>query len=210
MRRSLFIPNILILLSTLTFIFSSAQGAECFDSSPSVKNNIDMYEEIQARELTPVEFEQLTKLFKDMRGDWSGKAETVRCKGTVAKPREEKIEYTVDADVEPGLSNNIDIKLSLNSSEKKQVYEETQHYFLTPKRLGVTDTTRAGDVQLINIARNFLVYLRKHNQRTTAGGLVAQEFVKTIAMYGDTLMMQDFSYSNGVLDSKRTLTLSHK
>lgn len=209
MRRSLFTPNILVLLLVLFFLISSAQGAECFEPSPSVKNNIDMYEEIQARELTPVEFEQLTKLFKDMRGDWSGKAETVRCNGTVTKPHEEKIEYTVDADVEPGLSNNIDIKLNLNSSEKKQVYEETQHYFLTPKRLRLTENTRAGDVQLINITRNFLVYLRKHNQRTTAGGLVAQEFVKTIALYGRTLMMQDLSYSNGVLGSKRTVTLSH-
>ena len=122
-------------------------------------------------------------LFKNMRGAWEGKAQQVTCRGDVNAPREEATNFTVETDVDTALKNAIIIKSSLHSSEKKQSYKETLAYYLTPNRLGITEFTRAGDVELINVAPNFLVYLRKENKRTPAGGLVAQEFVRSIALY---------------------------
>lgn len=199
---SIFFSLLLLLVSATT-----VQAVECFAPSPSVKNNIDVYEEIKTRKLTKAEYEQLSQLFKSIKGGWKGKAETVTCKGSQDAPRQDTVRYDVVSDVETGLSNSIMIKSELHSSEKKQNYQETLTYFLSPERLGVTDSSRAGDVELINVARNFLVYLRKVNKRTPAGGLVAQEFVKSIAVYDHSLMLEDLSYSNGLLESRSTWKL---
>jgi len=201
--------TIIVIILLLIFI-SPVQAVDCFAPSPSVKKNIDIYEEIQTRELTNTEYDELSQLFKHMQGAWTGKAETVTCKGDEDAPREEKTSYTVDADIESGLSNSILFSLKMHSSEKKQSNQEKITYYLTPKRLGVTELTRAGDVELINIAPNFLVYLRKINRHTPAGGLVAQEFVKTLAVYDHSMMIEDLNYSNGVLDSRRTVSLNRR
>lgn len=199
---SIFFSLLLLLVSATT-----VQAVECFAPSPSVKNNIDVYEEIKTRKLTKAEYEQLSQLFTSIKGGWKGKAETVTCKGSQDAPRQDTVRYDVVSDVETGLSNSIMIKSELHSGEKKQNYQETLTYFLSPERLGVTDSSRAGDVELINVARNFLVYLRKVNKRTPAGGLVAQEFVKSIAVYDHSLMLEDLSYSNGLLESRSTWKL---
>ena len=215
--RALYIPLfthrlvLLLLFVTLLLMLSpQVQAVECFAPSPSIKNNIDIYEDIQTRALTKTEYEELSMLFKNMRGAWEGKAQQVTCRGDVNAQREEATNFTVETDVDTALKNAIIIKSSLHSSEKKQSYKETLAYYLTPNRLGITEFTRAGDVELINVAPNFLVYLRKENKRTPAGGLVAQEFVRSIALYDHSLMMEDLNYSNGLLDSKNTWTLSRK
>ena len=200
-----------MLLVTLSLMMSPlAQAVDCFAPSPSIKKNVDIYEDIQTRALTKAEYEELSQLFKNMRGAWSGKAHKVTCRGEIDAPREETTDYSLDTDVDTKLKNAIIIKSSLHSSEKKQSYQEKLTYFLTPERLGITEFTRAGDVELINVAPNFLVYLRKENKRTPAGGLVAQEFVRSIALYDHSLMVEDLNYSNGLLDSKNTWTLSRK
>ena len=144
---SIFFSLLLLLVSATT-----VQAVECFAPSPSVKNNIDVYEEIKTRKLTKAEYEQLSQLFTSIKGGWKGKAETVTCKGSQDAPRQDTVRYDVVSDVETGLSNSIMIKSELHSGEKKQNYQETLTYFLSPERLGVTDSSRAGRVRaLLNV-----------------------------------------------------------
>lgn len=197
----------ILLLLTLS---SPVQAVECFSPSPSVKNNIDVYEEIHTRDLTKTEYDELSQLFDEMRGGWTGKAVDVTCRGDEDHPREEKTDFTVEADIDTDMSKAFVLDLNLHSDAKRQSTHEKLSYFLSQKRLGITKASRAGDIELINVAPNFLVYMRKINRRTRAGGSVALEFVKSLAVYDHGLMMEDLRYSNGVLESKRTMSLNRK
>jgi hypothetical protein len=205
-HRTLLILTGLSLLSVPV----ASTAVTCFAPSPSVKRNLDMYEEIQTRPLTNDEFEKLSQLFREIQGNWQGQAETLTCKGTVDAPRQETETFDVDTDIESGTSNDIVIKSELHSNEKKQKTQETLTYYLTPDRLGLTEFSRAGDIEITTVAHNFLVYLRKVNKRTPAGGLVAQEFVRTIALYDNSLMMEERSYTNGLLEAHSTWKLMRK
>lgn len=202
--------RIILPIFALLSVIPPVQAVECFSPSPSVKKNIDIYEEIHTRDLSKTEYEELSRLFNKMRGRWNGKAVDITCKGDEDHPREEKTQFTVEADIDTDLSKAFVLDLNLHSDEKKQSRHEKLSYYLSPKRLGITESSRAGDIELINVAPNFLVYLRKVNRHTPAGGLVAQEYVKTLAVYNHGLMMEDLNYSNGVLASKRTVSLNRQ
>lgn len=203
--------GVLQLISTLFFIVPiTVNAAPCFSSSPSIKHDIDIYEPIQATELTPEQHDLVKQMFKRMIGRYTGTTQSEYCKGNVDAVDVQRTEYDADVDVESMLNDGIEISYQLHSHEEKKRIQDALSLYLSATRLGITENTAVGDIQILNLTRNFLVYLRKYVVRTVAGGAIAREEVRSFAIYDRSLMMEYLEYSNGLLAQKMTWTLERK
>lgn len=208
LQYSYYFSQYLLLLLLLLPMVASA--ANCFSPSPSIKQNIDIYEPIQATELSREQNEMVSQIFKRITGSWVGTTTSIICKGTLDAIDEKSTEYDAEVEIETLLRNGIKISNQLHSRQDRKKVQDTLQLYLSKQRLGITENSAVGDVQIVNLTRNFLVYLRKFVVRTVAGSAIATEEIRSLAIYDHRLMMEYLVFSNGLLAEKMTWTLQRK
>lgn len=182
-------------------------AAECFESSPAKIRGIPLTAEINIRNITDDEYQILNRLIKGMAGFWNGTASEISCTGTAAVPREDKQEYQVHvyaATRYMPVEDTLALKFRANwdgvtrNSSKQQNFR----FLLTREKLRLDKNTPAGDVNTIKIADNFLVISKKNNVRNRTGGIIVEELVRTYRLTYNTLSIDYYFYSNGLMVSR--------
>ncbi|WP_455220257.1 hypothetical protein [Kaarinaea lacus] len=179
-------------------------AAECFENSPAKSRGMPLTDGIKISNISEDEYQLLSQLIKGMKGFWSGTASEISCKGTSVAPREERHEYKVHVyattrymPVEDTLM--LKFRATWEGVTRNTSKLENFRFLLTRERLRLDRNTPAGDVETVKIANNFLLINKKNNVRNPAGGVVAQEIVRSYQLTYNTLKIEYYFYSNGLL-----------
>jgi len=196
----------LIVLPVTTF------AAECFESSPAKNRDVPLTIGAEISNITDDEYQLLTRLIKGMTGFWNGTATEISCAGTITAPREEEHSYKVRVyatDKYMPVEDTLVLKFRATWEGVSRNTDKLENFrfLLTPERLRLDRNTPAGDVETVKLADNFLVIAKKNNVRNPTGGVVVQEIVREYRMTYNTLSIEYFFYSNGLLVSKSTWEL---
>jgi hypothetical protein len=182
-------------------------AAECFAGSPAKNRGLPLTAEIEIKNITDDEHQTLTRFIKNLEGFWKGTATEINCKGATSAPMEEKHDYKVDVHatskylpVEDALS--LKFRATWDGKTRNTSKMENFRFFLTPQRLRLDRNIPAGDVATIKVAENFLVFTKMTHMRNAAGGVVAQEIVRSFQLAHRTLTIEYLVYSNGMLAAK--------
>ena len=212
------------MLSTRQFAFLSmswaalvsveATAAECFGNSPSKNRGLPLTAEIAIKNIASDEYQTLERLIKNMEGFWNGTATEINCKGDASATAEEKHEYKVHVHATTKYmpvedTQSLKFRATWEGKTRNTTKLENFRFFLTQDRLRLDRNIPAGDVEIIKIEDNFLVLTKKTNVRNRAGGVVAQEIVRSYLLTHNTLSIEYLAYSNGRLVAKSHWELRH-
>ena len=197
----------------LMVITPVAMGANCFDNSPSKNQGLQLTAELEVKDLSQNEYDELSRLINLMKGFWRGSVIEITCKGDLAAVIEEKHHYNVRArgttkymSVEDTLA--LRFRASWDGSTRNVSKPVNFRLLLTKQRLRLDRNIPAGDVETIKVLANFLVFHRKSNVRNPSGGVVTQEIVRSFAVTHNSLAIEYLLFSNGLLVSKSQWELS--
>lgn len=182
-------------------------AAECFGNSPSKNRGLPLTAEIKIQNITSDERQTLGRLIKNMEGFWNGTATETNCKGDASAPVEEKHEYKVHVHATTKYipvedAQSLKFRATWEGKTRNTTKLENFRFFLTQDRLRLDRNISAGDVEIIKIEDDFLVLTKKTNVRNRAGGVVAQEIVRSYLLTHNTLSIEYLAYSNGRLVAK--------
>ncbi|MGD8572879.1 MAG: hypothetical protein PVG89_10065 [Gammaproteobacteria bacterium] len=187
-------------------IMTAAQT--CFSASPSKNAGIPVTAHSDIRDLSDREYQHLTNLFKAMEDHWSGTVQETVCRGSPDSVKKDVHDYTVEPEIEFTTSKTLELDATWHSKQKKTSRVENLELILTKDRLRLDVDAASGDVKLIKVADNFLVFLDKNNIRNPSGGVVTQEIVHSFALASGSLTIEYKLYTNGLLVSFSTWLLS--
>lgn len=197
-------------LVALLLVLSPGMAAAqtCFSESPSKSAGRPVTSEIDIRDLTRGDYQNLTALFKAMEGHWSGTVKETVCRGSADAVKTEVHEYSVKPEIDFTISKTLKLDATWYSDKRKTSRVENMELILTRDRLRLDVDAALGDVKVIKVTENFLVFLDKNNIRNPAGGIVAQEIIHSFARTGRSLTIEQKLYTNGLLVSFSVWELS--
>ena len=200
----------LIVAIVLSCSSSGVSAAECFSEAASVKKGFDIFEPVNATRLTKQQHNLLRIVLRRLTGTWHGRADSVECDGEKDDYTARKSSYQAEVVIRKDPPQGIDIMSHLYSKkEKKRVRDDLQLY-LSLNSLSITETNKVGDLAILGLAKNFMVFHRKFNRRNASGERIAQAVVRSFAFYKSSLMVEFLEYNNGLLSRKMTWELRKK
>lgn len=190
---------------SLVLIISNAYAQDCFDPSPTVQNNSEMFTEIKPREITESEYNALNLLFKYLNRDWDGSGKEIICKGKKPDAYKEIKQYKISAETTMNYQGNFTIRLELYDSENRTSSQEKYDLFLTEKYLRADSDNGAGDIELIEISENNVSYKQRslHGSGPPFGIRSRGEVFTTIRRTSDGFIMTKLYYHQGILGGKK-------
>ncbi len=181
--------------------------ANCFSDSPSVVNGELVIEPVKVRQLTHNEQNIVRSILKSLSGEWNGISSGYLCYGTKQKPRTKPDNYTIKAKGKEGSSNAV-IKAELYDTNKKSTHNEMLRLILNGSLLRVDAHSSVGDIDVKSITPNSITFLQQHRTLAASGGSIFREIVRSITVYDATLNINHKVYTQGVLSSESTWSLS--
>ena len=177
------------------------RAEDCFSGSPTKNSQRPITSEIQDRDITKAEYNDLKTLFQSLEGRWSGRVSETICRGSLNAVNKEIHNYTVEPTISFEHPETLFLESIWHSQKKRTSRIENLELILTKNRLRLGVDAPAGDIELIKVADNFLVILKKDNVRNPSGGVVTQEIVRSISHTGKSLTIEYLLYTNGLLSS---------
>lgn len=189
------------LLTALCFVAPGADAATCF--SPVLLD-----QDAKATTLTPPLQKAIGNFFERMEGNWRGKAESLRCKGTIAAPRRstQKFRIRADIDVERAASLRVDAELAGGGRSRREVIR----LFTDADRLRVDSNNAAGNTQLLHVDGSQMEFARTTTFETGTGTITRTTVVRRLTLSGSRLKFDFFVYRQGLLDSHTSWVLEKK
>ena len=197
----------IIVIILLTVVTPPVTAANCFGNSPGKNQGVPLTAELEIKDLSHTEYNQISRLISFMSGFWNGAVTEITCKGDIAAVVEEKQEYKARA---RGKTNYMPVEDTLELLFKSRWEGRTRNVtrpenfrlLLTRERLRLSRNIPAGDVVTVKVLDNFLVIHSKTNVRNRSGGVVAQEIVRSFLLEHNVLKIEYQSFSNGRLVSE--------
>jgi len=149
------------ILATALPPLTDAHAYDCFEKSPSYANGQSPFENMVVRDLSRVEQDYLERLFESLTGRWQGEAADVECKGRMDSPSVKRTEYTAAVKIKRDRKGNIRIEMELESDKRNTTHEEVTTFYLIDEKLRSETDGAAGDVQLIEVSRNEVSFLKR-------------------------------------------------
>ncbi|WP_455200933.1 hypothetical protein [Kaarinaea lacus] len=191
----------------LFVVTQAATAANCFGNSPSNNQGVPLTAELEVKDISPAEYNHLSRLISFMSGFWSGSVIEITCKGDIAAAVEEKQEYKVDArgktDYMP-VEDTLELRFRSRWQGRTRNVTRPENFrlLLTRQRLRLDRNIPAGDVVTVKVLADFLVFHKKSNVRNRSGGVVTQEIVRSFLLEHNVLKIEYQSFTNGRLVSK--------
>lgn len=191
----------------LIVVSPATAAVDCFGSSPGNNVGTPLTAELEIKDLSPAEYNDISRLISLMSGFWRGTVIEITCSGDFAKIIEEKQQYNVRArgrtkymPVEDTLA--LRFRSTWEGRTRNVTKPQNFRLLLTRQRFRLDRNIPAGDVATIKVQENFLVFHRKSNVRNRSGGVVTQEIVRSFLLEHNVLKIEYQSFSNGRLVSK--------
>lgn len=182
----------------------------CFSDSPSKLAGEPVTAEVDVSQLTASQYKDLKMLFTSLEGNWRGTVKETMCSGSINAVKKQVHTYKVEPEARFERSQTFKLDSTWYSSDRKTSRIENMELILKQHHLRLDVDAAAGDVKLIKVADNFLVFLDKNNFQNPAGGIVTQEIVRSLAHTGNSLTIEYRLYTNGLLVSFSIWDLSRK
>jgi hypothetical protein len=175
---------------------------DCFAPSPSFSGDQTPYDKLNVRDLTQSEQSMLATLFKSLTGRWQGDGDGVQCRGSVDSPSIEHFLYSIQAEGKADYYGNLELKTKIHSITDKTNQTELIRFFLIDNKLRFDNDASAGDVELIELAKNKVKFLQRG--RGGPGTLHREVFISLIAAM-DTFTIEKKLYTQGHFTFGRVL-----
>ncbi len=186
--------------------------AACFSTPEGLLGEgvTDPQGEVLARHLTEQEYSALQRLLPTLQGRWRGELQVTRCLGTEQAPRPEELLYAVDADGSwRGNRLLIDAELTTREITREPLFfwwlADTERLRFGTQHTVNPDMPR-WDIEPLLINDTVVALLRKYRIRQ---GRWRLEFI-ALQRSGETLLLQEFFFTQGVLSDRRVWRLQRR
>jgi hypothetical protein len=189
----------------LSFAFIPASQAfsyDCFATSPSFLGGNTPYDKLNVRDLTQPEQDMLATLFKSLTGSWEGDGDGVQCRGSVASPSIRNLLFSLEAEGKADYRGNLALRAKVRSILDKTHHYEYIRFFLVDNRLRFDDEASAGDVELIELAKDRVKFLQR--VRGGPGSVLREVFISLIAARS-TFIIEKTIFTQGQFTFGRVL-----
>ena len=199
-KMSLIVSAVVLCLSLIAV--SQAFSYDCYATSPSFLGGNTPYDKVNVRDLTQSEQNMLATLFKSLTGRWEGDGDGVQCRGNVESPSIENLLFSLHAEGKADIHGNLALRTKVRSIYDKIHHNELIRFFLVDNRLRFDDEASAGDVELIELAKDRVKFL----QRFRGGpGTVHREVFISLITARDTFIIEKTIYTQGHFTFGRVL-----
>lgn len=190
------------------FIFVPVSHSEdCFSPSPSVLAGLDIYAPVQARYLNQTEYQNLEKLFDSLERRWEGTGEEFICEGREDSADKHINQYTIEAEGDLNSSGHLYLQADLYSEKERTRKIETLRLFLEKEYIRSRYDNSSGDIELIEVSYNKLVYRENYRIGSKSGGGLMKEVFTAIRSNYAVFTMERLVYTQGKLTSRFTWEL---
>jgi len=141
---------------------SNLYSQDCYALSPSQANGKSPFDWITVRNLTESEQRLLIEQFQSLSGIWEGEAIDEECKGGEESPVKKRNSYSIRGKVKVDRYGNLKLNAVLFSKAENTKHYEMFSIYLVDKKLRVDDDSGAGDVELINVTKNQIRFLKRY------------------------------------------------
>jgi hypothetical protein len=191
-----------VYLSFTLIAASQVFAYDCFATSPSFLGGNTPYDKLDVRDLTQPEQNMLARLFKSLTGRWEGDGDGVRCRGNSDSPTVENLLFSLEAEGKADYRGNLDLRTKVRSIVDKTHQTEYIRFFLVDNRLRFDDEASAGDVELIELAKDRVKFLQRF--RRGPGTVHREVFISLIAK-SNTFIIEKKIYTQGQFTFGRVL-----
>lgn len=168
-----------VLTGFLLISASLAFSSDCYAPSPSFSGNHTPYDKLNVRDLTQSEQTMLETLFKSLKGRWKGNGDGLQCRGNIDSPSPQHSLFSIQAEGKVDYDGNLALKIKLHSTTDESNRTKMIRFFLIDNKLRFESHGRAGDVELIELAKNKVEFLQRG--RGGPGTLHREIFISLIA-----------------------------
>ncbi len=185
------------------FVFAK----ECFDKSPAVEKNDDIYMDQSVPKLSEKQYENLAKILKAAEGSWTGSMTVKECFGTKSSLTTKLEEYEVKAISElEGQLFELNLELYAVKSKTRKNY--TNSYSLTKEYLSI-DGRQTGIAEVLTTTATGASFYKRFRQ-TQAGksGSFVKEVFNVFEASGREVAIKEYQYINGELVAESILLLN--
>ncbi|MCP4749094.1 MAG: hypothetical protein GY874_23610 [Desulfobacteraceae bacterium] len=164
----------------------------CYVPSPSYADGKSPFDKINVRDLTNTEEEILIENFKSLSAYWKGEAIEEQCKGSVESPYRERNLYSIKAKAETDRFGNVKLKSTFRSDEKNTTHSEIIRLYLVDNKFRFNDDTGYGDVELIEITKSKVRFLKRYVDR-----FLRREYFVTLSFESNSFSIDTTIYVQG-------------
>lgn len=164
---------LVIHLLILSVAVSNLYSQDCYAPSPSYANGKSPFDWITVRNLTESEQRLVIEQFQSLSGTWEGEAMDEECKGGEESPVKKHNAYSIRGKVKVDRYGNLKLNTVLFSKAANTKHYEKFSIYLVDKKLRIDDDSGAGDVELINVTKNKIKFLKRY----ISGSLKREHFI---------------------------------
>lgn len=189
---------LLFLLIAALIVASNVSAQDCFADSPSLADGQSPSDPIIVRELSRSEHDHLERLFKSLSGKWEGRAEDMECKGGIDSPSINRTSYTIKAQAKTNRNGDIRLETELFSEERRTSHTEVTEFYLSDQKLRHEMDSGGGDVQLIEITKDRVKFLKRGNfSGGWYGGNTKREIFVSLSVGRNSFSIESRFYIQG-------------
>ena len=187
-----------------------SHAQECFQQAPSLENGADPFAPIASTRLSKDDRKAVEKLFRNVKGRWTGDAEGYFCRGNKESLRKEADNYRIAMEATTDGSEELLITSELNSKTKKTTRTEKLRLFVSNDSLRVNHNDRGGEVKILQMSRSgdAIEFIHKVVVSTDTGAIDFTEIVRRIQVSATRLSIVYDVYLRGGLTSSGTWKLA--
>ncbi|MEM7208655.1 MAG: hypothetical protein AAF434_12590 [Pseudomonadota bacterium] len=196
-------PVINICVLALIGLFSPNSFAiECdsvaFYGNPLIGNPVDISKET----ISKSESIRLEKLFRKMRGTWTGKGVKVECKGEKENQKVFKNHADMKSSIEFSDEGRLRLENRIKSKKDNIERNEMLEYFLSESNFRAYFNNNESNVLHLKSDRNSTLFVIREDNPSVSGGRWVRDAHTTFSISGSTLLINFKLYINGLLRSE--------
>lgn len=170
---------------------SKLSAKSCFGPSPKTSNTL-----LVRTSLEKTERKDILSLLKKMKGQWKGVGVLTACSGTKITPSIESSEFETTADIQFRRSKEVRIEFDMYSSKLRKAINENIKLFVSEQHLSFSPSQSDESVLMHSSANTIELWVEQYPFNG-----VHSELVRVFNMQSNTMEIEQYSYSNGELES---------